>query len=152
MIIEKIKEQRRLRCSAIVPYNDGIIVIQRIKGKGREKREYYTIPGGAKEEGETIKEATIREVKEELGIDIELTNIVYMFDANDQTQYFYVARYVDGEIGTGQGEEMTNIDYEKYGEYNPMVIKKEDIKNINLLPLQIKEIILRDMERIFQNG
>ena len=44
---------------------------------------------------------------------------------------------------------MTNIDYEKHGAYIPKVIPKEDIENINLLPIEIKEIILKDMDTIF---
>ena len=36
--------------------------------------EYYVIPGGGQEDGETIEQATLREIKEELGIEVELTN------------------------------------------------------------------------------
>ena len=46
---------------------------------------------------------------------------------------------------------MTNRDYEKHGAYIPKVIPKEDIKNINLLPIEIKEIILRDIDAIFND-
>lgn len=146
-----MNKKMKNRASAIIPYNNGIIVIQRIKGKGTKKQEYYTIPGGGQEENETIEEATIREIKEELGINIELTENVYILNNSNRIQYFYVSRYIDGKVGTGQGVEMTNIDYEKYGEYNPMIIKKENIKNINLMPLEIKEILLRDMEKIFND-
>jgi len=135
--------------SAIIPYNGGLMLMQRIKGIGEEKREYYTIPGGGQEEGETIEQATIREVKEELGIDIEITKNVYVIENSNRTQYFYISKYISGEIGTGNGPEITNVDYNKYGEYNPKVIKKEMIKDINLVPLEIKEIILKDIEKIF---
>ena len=133
------------RACAIVPYDNGIIVMQRIKGKEAEKQEYYTIPGGGQEENETIEEAAVREIKEELGIDIKLTGKVYVVISLNRLEYYYMAEYVSGQIGTGQGEEMTNVDYDKYGKYTPMVIKKEDVKNINLLPLEVKEIILRDI-------
>ena len=36
------------------------------------KKEYYAIPGGGIEEGETRRDTAIRELKEELNIDIEL--------------------------------------------------------------------------------
>ena len=129
------------RASAIIPYNDGLVVIKRIKGKGEEKEEYYTIPGGGQEELETIQEATIREIREELGIEIKLTNKCYDF---------FVAEYKSGEIGSGKGDEMTNIDYEKYGAYIPEVIKKEEIENIRLLPDEIKRIIISDFNKIFK--
>ena len=65
------------RAAAIIPYNNGIILIQRIKGNKENLQEYYVIPGGGQEEGETIEQATLREVKEELGIEIELTQKYY---------------------------------------------------------------------------
>ena len=137
------------RAGAIITYDDGLIVIQRIKGNKENLQEYYVIPGGGQEDGETIEQAALREVKEELGIEIELTQNCYEIESQGKRQYFFVSRYKSGEIGTGAGEEMTNIDYEKHGAYIPKVIPKEDIKNINLLPIEIKDIILRDIEIIF---
>lgn len=95
-------------------------------------------------ERQSIEQATLREVKEELGIEIKLTPKCYEIESQGKRQYFFVARYKSGEIGTGTGEEMTNINYEKHGAYIPKVIPKEDIKNI-----EIKDIVLRDIEIIF---
>nr|WP_244520335.1 NUDIX hydrolase [Fictibacillus solisalsi] len=39
-----------------------------------DKSSYYTLPGGAAEDGETLKEAAIREVKEETGLEIDVQN------------------------------------------------------------------------------
>ena len=110
------------RASAIISYNGGIIVIKRIKGKDENKEEYYTLPGGGQEIGETIEEATLREIKEELGIDIELTEKCYEIESQNRKQYFYIAKYKSGKLGSGKGPEMTNIDYEKYGMYIPEII------------------------------
>lgn len=44
------------RGSAIIDYENGIILIKRIKGYGQNKKIYYTIPGGGQEEGRTIEE------------------------------------------------------------------------------------------------
>lgn len=142
---------KKNRASAIIPYEDGLIVVKRVKGNFENKEEYYTIPGGGQEEGESIEEATLREIKEELGIEIELTDKYYELESQDRKQYFFVAKYKLGRIGSGTGDEMTNINYEKYGAYIPEIIKKEEIKNIRLLPEKIKDIILSDFNEIFKD-
>lgn len=137
------------RASAIIPYKNSLIVIKRIKGNSESRKEYYTIPGGGQEEGETIEEATLREIKEEIGIEIELTNKCYVLEFQGRKQYFFVAKYNSGQIGSGTGPEMTNLDYERYGAYIPEIISIEEIKNIKLLPEEIKNIIISDRDEIF---
>lgn len=140
------------RGAAIIPYKESLIVIKRIKGNGENKKIYYTIPGGVQEKGETIEETTIREIEEELGIEVKLTDKCYEIKNQNRKEYFFVAKYKSGQVGTGKGEEMSNIDYEKYGEYIPEMIKREDIKNIELLPREIKEIILKNINEIFDEN
>src|SRR5216683_710237 len=41
----------------------------------------YTLPGGHIEVGETMKEAVIREVKEEVGLDVEVAEMLLMQEA-----------------------------------------------------------------------
>lgn len=143
---------KKIRASAIIPYENGLIVIKRVKGNIENKEEYYTIPGGGKEEGESIEEATLREIQEELGIEIELTDKYYELESQGRKQYFFVAKYKSGKIGSGTGEEMTNTNYERYGAYIPEIVQKEEIKNIRLLPEKIKDIILSDFNDIFKNS
>lgn len=144
---KKIKD----RASAIIPYGEGLITIHRIKGVGDKIKNYYTIPGGGREEGESIEEAVLREIQEELGIKIKLTDICYKLVASSRTQYFFVAKYMEGELGSGKGDEMINTDYDKHGSYTVEIIPKEEIINKNLLPAEIKEIILRDFDKIFHS-
>ena len=141
---------KKNRASAIIPYRGGLIVIRRIKGNNENREEYYTIPGGGQEEGESIEEATLREIREELGIEVELTDKCYELESQGRKQYFFVAEYKSGQIGSGNGEEMTNINYEKYGSYIPEIISANKIKNIKLLPKEIKDIILSDFNDIFK--
>jgi 8-oxo-dGTP diphosphatase len=53
---------------AIVVSQRGILLVRRDKEPGKG---LWSIPGGGVEIGETVKEAIIREVKEESGIDID---------------------------------------------------------------------------------
>ena len=143
---------KKNRASAIIPYEDGLIVIRRIKGDNENREEYYTIPGGGQEEGESIEEATLREIREELGIEVKLTDKCYELESQGRKQYFFIAKYKSGEIGSGNGEEMININYEKYGLYIPEIIALDKIKHIKLLPKEIKDIIISDFNDIFKKN
>jgi len=62
-------EERRYGAIGIVVHDGKFLVIQRaehIRAGGK-----YCFPGGTIEEGETAKDAVVRELKEELGIDVE---------------------------------------------------------------------------------
>ena len=62
-------------------------------------------------------------------------------------EYFFLCEYVDGEFGTGDGEEYSNNPkYIDAGEHIPEIVKQEDIANLVLLPLEIKEKLLEDLE------
>jgi ADP-ribose pyrophosphatase YjhB (NUDIX family)/chorismate mutase len=51
------------------------------------KKNYWGLPGGFVNTGETLEEATVREIKEELGIEIETERLKYFF--SDKDKYLY---------------------------------------------------------------
>lgn len=60
-------------------------------------------------------------------------------------EYFFLCEYIDGEFGTGTGEEFSNSEkYANAGEYIPEIVKKENIKNITLLPPEIAKRFIAD--------
>lgn len=59
----------------------------------RTDNDKYSIPGGGQEVGETVAGAVIREVREETGIDVEVTGIVGVF-----SNPAHVISYDDGEV------------------------------------------------------
>ena len=59
----------------------------------RTDNNYWSIPGGGINPGETIKEAAVREVMEETGIDCEITGLVGIYSNPN-----HVAAYDDGEV------------------------------------------------------
>ncbi len=74
--------------SAIVPDSDGRILLIR-----RTDNNYWSIPGGGLEPGESVRQATAREVMEETGIACEVTGLIGIYsDPN------HVAAYDDGEV------------------------------------------------------
>lgn len=131
----------------IVNYNDKIVLIHRIKTKDDGTvRDYYVTPGGKIEENESHEEALRREIKEELGIEIEIKNLCLELDDrdyNDSFQYFYNCNYKAGELGTGDGPEFT--DKENYkGVFEIVLVDKKEISKLNLVPEKIKEILVNN--------
>jgi ADP-ribose pyrophosphatase YjhB (NUDIX family) len=74
--------------SAIVQNADGGILLLK-----RTDSEFWTIPGGAMEPGETIKQAAIRETREETGIEV-LPNVLVGIYSDPE----HVVEYSDGEV------------------------------------------------------
>ncbi len=131
----------------IVNYNDKIVLIHRIKTKDDGTvRDYYVTPGGKIEENESHEVALRREIKEELGIEIEIKGLCLELDDrdyNDSFQYFYNCNYKAGELGTGDGPEFT--DKENYkGVFEIVLVDKKEISKLNLVPEKIKEILVNN--------
>ena len=132
------------RGAAIIAQGDKIILMRRERGFGKNKQIYYTIPGGGREEGEKIEETAIREIKEELGIDIKVKKLMYKLNTYMRMQYIFLGEYVSGILGTGEGEEYEEENYKKYGKYIPQVVSFEKLKKIKLVPETLKKEIIRD--------
>ena len=138
---------KRTRVAGIIPMENGYALMHRENVKNHPIGNYYTIPGGGLEEGETIEEGTIREIKEEFGIDVKIVKQLYYLENDVMDEYFFLCEYVSGEMGTGDGPEFSGDQkYKDRGTYTPEIVAKEEIKNIMLLPPIIKEKMVKDIE------
>ena len=139
----------KIRVAGIVPIKNGFVFMHRKNViRNKEYKEYYTFPGGHLEIGETLEEGVIREIREEFGIQVRVIKKLYEIEnvKLNMKEYFFLCEYIEGEFGTGEGEEFSNNpQYKDAGEYIPEIVKKEDITNIVLLPLEIKEKFLQDL-------
>lgn len=140
----------RIRVAGIVPINDGFAFMHRADViKRKDFQNYYTFPGGGLEKGETLEEGTIREIKEEFGINVKIIKKLYEMNSEkfDQKEYFFLCEYIDGEFGTGTGPEFSNDPkYKDSGKYIPEIVKREEVKNLLLLPQEIKDDFVKDIE------
>ena len=140
----------RTRVAGIVPMKDGFAFMHRVGViKRKDYQEYYTFPGGGLEEGESPEEGTIREIKEEFGINVKVIKKLYEMRSEkfNQKEIFFLCEYIDGEFGTGDGPEFNNDPkYIESGKFLPEIIKREDVKDLLLLPHEIKEKFVKDIE------
>ncbi|MBB1156953.1 NUDIX hydrolase [Amycolatopsis dendrobii] len=74
--------------SAFIQDDEGRILMIR-----RTDNDLYAIPGGQLELGETLAQAAVREVREETGIECEVTGVIGLY-SNPR----HVIAYDDGEI------------------------------------------------------
>lgn len=80
--------------AALVMNNDGKILLVNSPRRGWE------YPGGLIEPGETFREALLREVREEAGVEIEILGFVGICKniEHDVVNIDFVAKYVSGEL------------------------------------------------------
>jgi 8-oxo-dGTP pyrophosphatase MutT (NUDIX family) len=80
----------------------------------RSDFEVWCLPGGHTDEGESVAETAVREAKEEVGLDVELTRYVGVYSrlGGDSTMHLHVftAKVIGGELKP-QAAEVLNIQY-----------------------------------------
>ncbi|MGW4027835.1 NUDIX domain-containing protein [Streptomyces sp. NPDC004838] len=74
--------------SAVVTDADGRILLQR-----RRDNDLWALPGGGMEMTDSLPGTAVREVKEETGLDVEVTGLIGMY-----TDPRHVIAYTDGEV------------------------------------------------------
>lgn len=109
-------------------------------------KEYYVIPGGKVESGESLEETLIRELKEEFNVDIDILEYIGKNEDENSIAHFYKCNIKLGIPVLG-GEEKERCSKDNY--YEIRKIKIADIENINIFP---KDLILKAVNsKKFQN-
>lgn len=97
-----------------------------IKRKNDPYKNYWALPGGFVEYGESVETAAVREAKEETSIDVELIDLVNVYSAPDRDPRGHtvtVAYTAKGDFGKMNAES----DAKEIG-----IFSSEDLEKINL--------------------
>ena len=94
---------------------DGKILLQRRGNPNKYAYGMLAMPAGHLEEGESADEALVREIKEELGIELTDFELVQVMNLNGDTgvydSYFYVCKDYEGEITNMEPENISSIEW-----------------------------------------
>ena len=138
---------KRIRAVAILIKGNEICLMYR-----KKKNEYFVFPGGGVEEGETKEQATLRELKEETTIEAKINKLLYHQICDDNTeQYFYLCEYVKGELKLGENSIEKERMLKGNNFYNPLLVKIEELRNMLVYPIEIRDLLLKDFKNNFIN-
>lgn len=140
--IKTDNEEFHCRTCGIIKQNEKFLVMR------VNKTDYYHIPGGHVEIGETSKDAVIREIKEEIGCEVKSATLFAIQEnfwlRNEKKchgiEFYYVVE---------PKELMEQIDHEEIendkGEDKLLEFKwvtAEELKDVDLKPANIKELLI----------
>ena len=106
-------------------------MFRRKKLPSGEIKEYYAIPGGGSEENESLEETLIRELKEELSVDVKIKGYLGKDEDEASIAHYFSAEIISGIPKLG-GEELEISNENNYYEVRRIPLK--DLDSINLLP------------------
>ena len=129
----------RNRAGIILIHEGKLALIER----HRQGRHYFAFPGGGVDEGETDEQAAIREAEEELGIRVKIVQkAAEILRTGRRNQVYFLVDWVDGEFGTGTGEEYGEVD-PFHGTYNPLWMPLEEVLIKNVVPQGLAELTVK---------
>lgn len=123
--------QRDRACAAIIKENK-ILMVYVDDGD----RNFWTLPGGGVESGETIEQAVIREVREEVNLNVVVERLLFQYPYSVGDCYCFLVQIVDETQ-----EECLGFDPE-LNEDN-QVLKKMEWKELNEVKndIQVAKVI-----------
>lgn len=118
-----------IRCAGFIFKDNKVLIIHR-KYHGKE---YYVIPGGHMQKGETQLQTLNREIMEETSLKVKNIQSAYEFkdEKNGFQDFYFTCDWESGEAKLGGEEEMKNSE-ENFFEL--MWIELSEIKNYFILP------------------
>ena len=124
---------------AIIIEDNKLLVFFRRKVRDGKEVTYYALPGGHVEGDDNYEDTVIRELKEEMNLDIEIVSYLDKLLVDNREEHFYHAKIVGGEMQFG-GEELERNNADNYYEIRWLPITDLDNSGIRALEI-IKKVL-----------
>ncbi len=128
----------RGRVAAIIVQGNAVALMERHRGDAL----YYLFPGGGVEGDESPTDALVREIHEELGLRIEVEQLVAEVTYRGSVQSYFTAKVVGGVFGSGSGSEIVGPTTPDDGTYTPVWIPLDRLHGLPVHPKRVVDIIL----------
>jgi nucleoside triphosphatase len=98
---------------ALIVNKEGMILL----AKSHKWFDKYTLPGGHIEVGETMKEAVVREMKEEVGLDVEVSELLLMQEAIFAEEFWKRRHFIFFDFLCKSRDQQVKLDGRELQEY-----------------------------------
>lgn len=126
----------RVSSRAVIIEDNKVLVMFRRKIKDGVTKEYFVIPGGGQDEGETLEQNVTREIGEEMNVDIKILGYLGVLQDEATTQHYFHCEITKGRPVLG-GEEIERMTQENY--YEPMFVDIEQLKQSGFYAMEFIE-------------
>lgn len=137
---DTIMENRNqgFRAGGLIVKEGKVLLMHQILGD----EDFYTLPGGTWEKGETIEDTCKREIREEFNIDVEVGNLVFLLDTKTRIAFYFLCSTEKTEIKLGGPEKERMNEKEQY---HVEWLDLDEISKVNFIPPQAKEGIIKHL-------
>lgn len=119
---------------------ESVLLMHRRKGD----EDYYVVPGGGIEPGETPHEAAMREAKEETGLTVELDEKLGVFEGGARRGHYFLVTRFAGEQAVG-GPERGRMS--PTNRYDLEWVERDRLREMDLRPAGIAAVCERALGR-----